>query len=225
MCSLSLLVTRLLSQQTSRRFQHGFWHIEPLMLTFNGSLLAVLCFYAFVNAVKRMLDGARQLEFGWGMWYAAAIGIFCFFAFFRQRSLNRSIESEVIGLDTESWLMSACIGSAPSLVFSIAWILDGTRYRHMTPYIAPGVLALLTLVLIPMPVGTKIGAVNEVLLTTPQDPGRTLRELAQALTSDHYAFVSHSSGIKFRARSGPRLICHRLSPRIFAGALFWILNT
>jgi predicted Co/Zn/Cd cation transporter (cation efflux family) len=191
MCSLSLLVTRLLMQQGSRRFQHGFWHIEPLVLTFNGSLLAVLCFYAFLNAVKGLLEGGHELEFGWGMFYAVVVSIFCFFMFFRQRRLNRIIQSELIGLDTKSWLMSASISSALLLAFSIAWIFEGTRYRHITPYIDPGVLALLTLVLIPMPIGTVIGAVKEVLLITPQDLDLTLRELMQTLKSD-YGFVSYS---------------------------------
>lgn len=30
MCSLSLLVSRLISQPLSRRFQYGFLHVEPL---------------------------------------------------------------------------------------------------------------------------------------------------------------------------------------------------
>lgn len=79
---------------------------EPL--TSNGSLLAVLCFYAFVNAIKGMLDGGHELEFGWGMFYAVVVSIFCifcFFMFFRQRRLNRSIKSELAGLDTQSRLM------------------------------------------------------------------------------------------------------------------------
>jgi predicted Co/Zn/Cd cation transporter (cation efflux family) len=191
MCSLSLLVTRLLGQQASKRFQHGFWHIEPLVLAFNGSLLSVLCFYAFVNAVKGILDGGHELEFGWAMCYAVVVSIFCFFMFFRQRRVNRTIESELIGLDTQSWLMSACVSSALLLAFSIAWVLEGTRYGHLTPYIDPGVLALLTLVLIPMPVGTVIGAVKEVLLITPESLDRTVSELMQGLTAD-YGFLSYS---------------------------------
>jgi predicted Co/Zn/Cd cation transporter (cation efflux family) len=191
MCSLSLLVTRLLGQQASRRFQHGYWHIEPLVLTFNGSLLAVLCFYAFVNAVKGLIDGGHELEFGWGMFYAVLVSVFCFFMYFRQRRINRRIESELVGLDTKSWLMSACISTALLLAFSLAWLLEGTRFSYMTPYFDPGVLALLTLVLIPMPVGTVIGAVKEVLLITPEELDTTLRELMQALTHD-YGFVSHS---------------------------------
>ncbi|WP_241991614.1 cation transporter [Paraburkholderia sp. RAU2J] len=125
------------------------------------------------------------------MFYAIAVSIFCFFMFFRQRRLNRTIESELIGLDTQSWLMSASISAALLLAFPIAWILEGTRYRHITPYIDPGVLALLTLILIPMPIVTVIGAVKEVLLITPQDLDLTLRELMQKLTSD-YGFVSYS---------------------------------
>jgi predicted Co/Zn/Cd cation transporter (cation efflux family) len=191
MCSLSLLVTRLLSQQASRRFQHGFWHIEPLVLVFNGSLLAVLCFYAFVSAVKGIVDGGRPLEFGIAMIYAVAVSIFCFFMFFRQRRLNRIIESELISLDTKSWLMSACISSALLIAFSIAWILERTRYDHLTWYVDPGVLAVLTLVLIPMPIGTVISAVKEVLLITPDSLDSTVRELMHGLTAE-YGFVSYS---------------------------------
>jgi predicted Co/Zn/Cd cation transporter (cation efflux family) len=191
MCSLSLLVTRLLSQQASRRFQHGFWHIEPLVLAFNGSLLSVLCFYAFVNAIKGVIDGGRELEFGIAMVYAVVISIFCFFMFFRQRRVNRVIESELVGLDTKSWLMSACISSALLAAFSIAWVLERTRFSHLSWYVDPGVLAVLTLVLIPMPIGTVIGAVKEVLLITPDTLDHTVRDLMHDLTAE-YGFVSYS---------------------------------
>jgi predicted Co/Zn/Cd cation transporter (cation efflux family) len=42
------------------------------------------------------------------MFYAVVVSIFCifcFFMFFRQRRLNRSIKSELAGLDTQSRLM------------------------------------------------------------------------------------------------------------------------
>ncbi|MBB5414553.1 cation diffusion facilitator family transporter [Paraburkholderia atlantica] len=191
MCSLSLLVTRLLQQESSRRFQHGFWHIEPLVLVFNGSLLAVLCFYAFINAVKGLLDGGHELEFGWGVFYAVVVAAFCLVMFLRERRVNRVIDSELIGLDIKSWLMSACISSALLLAFSIAWLLERIGQGHLTPYIDPGVLALLTVVLIPMPIGTVIGAVKEVLLITPPDLEHELRDLMQQLTAD-YGFVKHS---------------------------------
>src|SRR3954467_4183049 len=60
----------------------GTRHIEPLVPASNGSLLAVLCFYAFVSAVKGIRDGGHGLELGWGMFYAVVVSIFCFFTFF-----------------------------------------------------------------------------------------------------------------------------------------------
>ncbi|MCC8395790.1 cation transporter [Paraburkholderia sp. MMS20-SJTR3] len=191
MCSLSLLVTRLLKQETSRRFQHGFWHIEPLVLVLNGSVLSVLCSYAFVSAVRGLLEGGHELEFGWGVVYAVVVAAFCFFMFWRERRVNRVIESELIGLDIKSWLMSACISSALLVAFSVAWLLERLGHGHLTPYIDPGVLAVLTLALIPMPLGTVIAAVKEVLLITPPELDHELRELMQQLTVD-YGFVKHS---------------------------------
>lgn len=192
MCSLSLLVTRLLSQQASRHFQQGFWHIEPLVLAFNGSLLALLCLYAFISAVKGLLDGGRELEFGWAIVYALLISAICLIMYFKQRRINRGLESELVGLDTKSWLMSASISSALLIAFILAWSLKDSRYSYLTPYMDPGVLALLTLVLIPMPIGTVIGAVKEVLLITPDSLDAAVKELMERLSAD-YGFVTYSN--------------------------------
>src|SRR4029077_7745094 len=63
MSGLALFVSRLVSRETTkhRRFQFGYWHIEPMVLAFNGGTLMLLCFYAFLNAVASFLEGGRQL--------------------------------------------------------------------------------------------------------------------------------------------------------------------
>jgi predicted Co/Zn/Cd cation transporter (cation efflux family) len=67
--SLALLVARLLTQEGGRRFQHGYWHIEPLVLAFNGGILIILCCYALVNAIGSLLEGGRALAFDWAIGY------------------------------------------------------------------------------------------------------------------------------------------------------------
>jgi predicted Co/Zn/Cd cation transporter (cation efflux family) len=99
--------------------------------------------------------------------------------------VNRAIDSEPIGLDIKSWWMSACISATLLLAFSYAWLLEWNGQGHLTPYIDPGVLAILTLVLIPIPIRTVIGAVKKVLLITPPDLERELRDLMQRLTADY----------------------------------------
>ena len=71
MSGLALFVSRLVSRESdNRRFQFGYWHIEPMVLAFNGGTLMLLCFYAFLNAVDSLLAGGRQLDFDWAIAYA-----------------------------------------------------------------------------------------------------------------------------------------------------------
>ncbi|WP_154667004.1 cation diffusion facilitator family transporter [Chania multitudinisentens] len=192
MCSLSLLVSRLLGQPHSRRFQYGFWHVEPLVLAFNGSLLTLLCLYAFVNAVKGIADGGRELELGWAIVYAVTISIFCFTLYFKQRRLNKKVESELIALDTKSWLMSACISSALLVAFIISWFLEGTRYEHLNVYTDPFALAVLTLVLIPVPIKTVKSALSEVLQMTPDSLDNKIESVMAQLRLE-YGFQDYSN--------------------------------
>ncbi|WP_145495818.1 cation diffusion facilitator family transporter [Yersinia bercovieri] len=191
MCSLSLLVSRLLGQPNSWRFQYGFWHVEPLVLAFNGSLLAFLCLYAFVNAIKGIIDGGRELELGWAIVYALVVSIFCFTIFLKQHRLNKRVKSELIALDTKSWLMSACISSALLVAFLLSWSMEGTRYEHLIVYTDPSVLALLTLILIPVPIKTVIAAVREVLQMTPDTLDSSMENLMDELMAK-YKFIDYS---------------------------------
>ena len=71
MSGLALFVSRLVSGDNSnRRFQFGYWHIEPMVLAFNGGTLMLLCAYAFVNAIASLLAGGRHLQFDWAIAYA-----------------------------------------------------------------------------------------------------------------------------------------------------------
>src|SRR5215510_2649363 len=168
MSGLALFVSRLVSgDNANRRFQFGYWHIEPMVLAFNGGTLMLLCFYAFLNAVDSFLAGGRQLDFDWAMAYAAIVCIACFSMFFYELSANRRIGSDFVRLDAQSWLMSAAITSALLVAFGIAWSLRGTPYGHLTPYVDPVVLALLTICLVFVPIRTVRKALQEVLLITP----------------------------------------------------------
>ena len=186
MSGLALFVSRLVSRVAdNRRFQFGYWHIEPMVLAFNGGTLMLLCFYAFLNASGSFLDGGRRLDFDWAMVYAAAVGIVAFGMFFYARHRNRQIGSDFVRLDVQSWLMSAAITSALLLAFAAAWCLEGTRYAHLTPYADPFILAILSLVLVFVPIHTVRRALAEILLITPPDLDALVRRVMDDLVGRH----------------------------------------
>jgi cation diffusion facilitator family transporter len=186
MSGLALFVSRLVSRDTDNpRFQFGYWHIEPMVLAFNGGTLMLLCFYAFVNAVASFLDGGRRLDFDWAIAYAVVVCVVCFGMFFYVVRANRRIGSDFLRLDAQSWLMSAAITSALLVAFAAAWSLEGTRWSHLTPYADPLVLALLTIVLVFVPIRTVRKALQEVLLMTPPELDARVREVMDGVVARH----------------------------------------
>ena len=193
MSGLALFVSRLISRESdNRRFQFGYWHIEPMVLAFNGGTLMLLCFYAFLNAVDSFLAGGRQLQFDWAITYAVVVCIVCFGMFFYEVRANRRIRSDFVRLDAQSWLMSAAITSALLVAFGIAWSLGDTEWAPLTPYADPVVLALLTVVLVFVPIRTVRRALQEILLITPPELDRHVRQVMDGVIAD-YGFSTYTS--------------------------------
>ncbi|MGE6783394.1 cation diffusion facilitator family transporter [Ensifer adhaerens] len=184
MTLLALCVTQLIPKP-SKRFQMGFWHIEPMVLLFNAGLLTLLSFYAMVNAVGSILSGGNHLAFDWAMAYAAAVVVICAFMFFYVRRANRPIGSEFLALDVRAWAMSGAITSALLVAFVIAAALKGTAYEYVTPYVDPAILIVLTLCLIPLPIRTVFQALKEIFLVAPAELDERVRQAAANAVARH----------------------------------------
>jgi predicted Co/Zn/Cd cation transporter (cation efflux family) len=167
MAFLSLLVARLLAKGVGRRFQSGYWHIEPLVLTLNGSVLLMLCIYAFANAISALMHGGHELVFDSAIAYSAFTALVC--ALMHRYTLqgNRQVNSELIALDVESWWMSFSITASLLVAFLVGYALQGSPYAYLTPYIDPGILAVLAIALLPGPAKAVIKALGQVLKITP----------------------------------------------------------
>lgn len=182
---LALAAARLVQREGDRRFQYGYWHIEPIVLAFNGSVLMFLCLYAFINAVDSFLEGGRELELDWALGYAAVACIVTFSMYFYERRENQRVRSSLLRLDAQSWLMSALIATALLVAFALAWAIKGTRYAPLAPYVDPTVLALLTLYLITVPIKTIRQALKEILLITPPKLDQAVRAAMDAVVERH----------------------------------------
>jgi predicted Co/Zn/Cd cation transporter (cation efflux family) len=193
MSGLALFVSRLVSRESSnRRFQFGYWHIEPMVLAFNGGTLMLLCFYAFINAVDSFLAGGRQLDFGWAIAYAVIVCAVCFGMCAFEFRANRRIGSDFVRLDAQSWLMSAAVTSSLLVAFAIARSLRDSTWGYLTPYADPVVLALLTLALVFVPIRTVRRALQEILLITPPELDQHVRGVMDRVIAD-YGFTTYTS--------------------------------
>lgn len=193
MSGLALFVSRLAMREASQRFQHGYWHLEPLVAALNGSILLLLCFYAFLNAVSGFIEGGQRLSFGFAIVYALVVAVVCFSLASYQRRINRRADSEFVRIDMQGWLMAGMITSALLIAFVIAMLLEHTEWAHLTPYVDPLLLALLTLCLMPVPINIVRRAMKDILRMAPSAVDREVHAAMQPVMNREgvLAYYSH----------------------------------
>lgn len=198
MTVLALLVARLIAtaapgvkaNRFTAQFTMGFWHLEPMVLGLNGIMLMGASIYALLNAIGSIMSGGRPLEFDHAIAYAAvavagALGMAVFV-----RRANRTIRSDFLSLDARAWMMSAALTAALLAAFGVGYLVQGTRHAWISPYVDPVALAVVCLVIIPMPFGTVKRALADILLVTPPALKAHVDAVAREVVA-RYGFVSH----------------------------------
>lgn len=192
MSILALLVARLVTSAGSRRFQYGYWHVEPMVLVFNGSVLILLSVYAFVNAMVSLLSGGRELDFDWAFYFALLMSVLSIGMYVYIRQKNMKIKSELLRLDIQSWLISASISTALLVAFGVANLMEGTHYDNLTPYVDPLILAILTACLMFVPMAAVRDALRDMFRMAPFELDEKIREYLDELTL-RYHFKTYTS--------------------------------
>lgn len=199
MTILALLVSNLIAASTREggsksrliaQFTMGFWHLEPMVLGLNGILLMGAAIYALITAVGSLLKGGRELAFDEAIIYAvitllAAIGMTIF-----DTKANRTLRSNFLALDAKAWMMSAALTAALLAAFIFGFMIQGTTLNWMSPYIDPAALAIVCLIVIPIPIGTVRQALADALLVTPPDLMQHVEAIAQQIVL-RYQFLSY----------------------------------
>ena len=194
MTFLALIVTRLIvasrphdkaDSKLTERFNMGFWHLEPLVLGLYGASLLSAAVYGLFNAFHSMALGGRELEFNYAIIQAAisllvAVGM----AVYTTRA-NRVVHSEFLALDAKAWLLSAELNLAWLGAFLFGYMVEGSRWAWLAPYVDPIALALVCLAVIPVPLASVGQALSDILLVTPTDLKKHVDSVAQSIVDRH----------------------------------------
>lgn len=195
----SLTVSRLVATEGSRRFQFGYWHLEPLMETVGGAILATACVYAGLDAVEGLLRGGHTLDFGAAIAWAALLGIagFGMSAFMRRQS--RKLGSRLLAMDSRTWMVSGMLSFALLAGFGLAIAMEGTRFARWIPLVDPAVLLVVSMLTLPVPLLGTVRAFREILQLSPDVLDRKVRAVMDAVVEKH-GFLEYSSHVQAMGR-------------------------
>lgn len=192
---LTLKVAQLVAGQDNRRFQYGFWHLEPLVMALRASVLMILVAYAFVSAVNSLLKGGYEPDFGTALLYSLGVAAICFGMWRWMHRHAERIDSGLVRLDVKAWLMSALVTTALLVAFGAALLMRGTDAEWLIPYVDPLVLAMLSLVLLPMPLREARESFAEIFMISPPELDARVRRVMADFVARHgfLAFQSYVS--------------------------------
>lgn len=182
---LMLLVARLVARETSSRFQYGYWHLEPLVLGLKAASLILLLAYALVGAITALLSGGYRVQLGPAIAYAVLTLILCLFVTVRMRQQNARLGSALVRLDAQAWLTSTVITGALLVSFLATRAMEGSALAWAIPYMDPGVVALLALVLMPMPLKEAGVAFRDIFGITPSALDSHVRDVMARFVAAH----------------------------------------
>lgn len=174
---LMLLVARLVAHEGDRRFQYGYWHLEPLVLALKSSVLLILIGFALFSAAGNLMAGGYAPRLGIAVIYAVLTLAISAFMSWWLRTQNERIGSELVRIDNQAWLASMLLTGTLLASFIIGWLIRGTDFAWLIPRIDPSVLILITLVMLPVPAIEAWRAFREIFEISPPLLDRQVRDV------------------------------------------------
>lgn len=183
------LITRSTRQaadsQLNQRFSFGVWQLEPLVVAATALVMMTVALYALVQAVLALTSGGRPIEFGPAVVYAVVVVLLTVTAAIVEWRANRRLHSALVAIDVKGWIMAGAVTLALLVAYVVGWLLEGTDAAWLTPYVDPGILAVVASVLVFVPLPDLIRAFSQIALLTPAALARQVDAAATVVQERH----------------------------------------
>lgn len=200
MTLISWKAARLIARGADRRFQFGYWHLEPMLAFISGTVLLFACLYAAVDGVALILEGGRAVNHEIGIGYAVFATAVSLLAYVYFRRKGCGLDSTLLRLDARSWLFGGLVSAGLCGSFVVGSLLENSGLAHYAVYVDPAILVLLAMGIAPFPVITLFQSGRQILQVAPEDLDDRVRTIASAIATKH-GFVEHSSYVSEAGRA------------------------
>lgn len=166
---LSLYINNYMAKRDFEKFPFGKHILEPIVISIKSLIIAIMCSYSLIEAIKTLMNGGNSLEFGLALIYSIVSVLGCGIISFYMKEQEKNINSELIKAECTQWFMDTALSTAVLVGFIIAMVLAGTKLKSLNPYIDPFMTIVVSLVCIRIPIKTFIESFKEVICVKAND--------------------------------------------------------
>ncbi|MGF1690877.1 cation diffusion facilitator family transporter [Photobacterium kagoshimensis] len=192
MTGLSLYTAYLVTKPDDRQFQFGYAHIEPLINVVNGLLILVTCLWAFIGGVQSIVEGGHDIVLEHALVYAVISTVSCFAIYFTETHIAKSIESELVRVDSQEWMIDGILSAALLVGFLVVMALDSLGYSRWNAYVDPILVSALAISASVLPIRVLSRNLREVLLVAPKGKVQERVDGVIAAISKQYEFDDYT---------------------------------
>ncbi len=199
--SVVLLVgSAIAASEPSERYPFGRESVAPMVIGVQGFVLAATLFYAAAEGAFTIVDGGSDVAPGWGFAYGAfaTVGSLAFWAWIRPRVGA----SGVLGAEAAAWGVAAFRGVGMMVGFALMFVLEGSRWDALVPYVDPAMVIVTSIVFLPTPLGMIRSTFVE--LTEGAPPESLQREAGERVTTVMGRFGIDDAVVRM-TKVGPKL--------------------
>ena len=166
---LSLYINKYMAKRDFGKFPFGKHILEPLVISIKSLVIAIMCLYSLVGAVKTIVNGGNNLEIGLALIYSiisvGGCAVICFYMKVKEKALS----SELIKAESNQWFMDTALSAAVLVAFLIAMVLEKTKLSFLNSYIDPFMTLVVSLLCIRIPIKGFINSFKEVICVKADD--------------------------------------------------------
>lgn len=166
---LSLYINNYMAKRDFEKFPFGKHILEPIVISIKSLIIAIMCLYSLIGAIKTIVAGGNNLEFGLAIIYSVVSVIGCGAISLYMKLKSKALSSELIKAEFTQWLMDTSLSTAVLVAFIVAIIISNTKLNFLNPYIDPVMTAVVSLVCIRIPIKGFIESFKEVICVKADD--------------------------------------------------------
>lgn len=198
----ALFVARLIAGGSDRRFQYGYWHIEPILSFLNAAILLFACFYGLVDGIGALGMGGRTVHLGPGVAFALVSSLVSLHFFWRLTRKARDVDSMFLKQDANAWLFGGVLNAGIFVAFAASLALSGAGKSDLAPYVDSIILIGLSAGMAPIPARSLLEAGKQILQLAPKDLDAKVASIVTAVARergfiDSKFYVSRVGRVQF----------------------------
>ena len=166
---LSLDINNYMAKRDFEKFPFGKHILEPIVISIKSLIIAIMCLYSLVGAIKTIASGGNNLEISLVLIYSIVSVIGCGAISFYMKIKEKKLSSELIKAESTQWFMDTALSTAVLVAFLIAMLLENTKLNFLNSYVDPFMTLIVSILCIRIPIRSFIESFKEVICVKADD--------------------------------------------------------